>query len=128
MQRAYVIHRRCADDHERADDESAVHVRQRQSQIGLQTLAGLLMKSQDLELFTPKRVHHSNRTEPFLRLREHGAFLFLNEGRLAANAAREKINRAHNEWNNREGKQRQLPVQSHHEGPEADGVPSPNVT
>ena len=72
MQCADVIHRRCADDHERADDERAVHIRQRQPQIGLQTLVGLLVKLQDLDLFTPKRVHHTNGTEPFLGLREHG--------------------------------------------------------
>ena len=93
VQRSDVIHRRRPENHQRADYQRAVHVCERETQVRLQTLPGLLMKLHHFELFATKRVYHAYGAEPFLRLRQHGAFLFLNECRFAANAVREKINR-----------------------------------
>ena len=78
MQRADVIHRRGANYHERADHQRAVHARQSEPQVGLQTLPGLLVKLSNFKFFASKRVHHSNRTQSFLRLSQDGALLFLN--------------------------------------------------
>ncbi len=97
VQRSDVIHRGRSKNHQRADHKRAIHVRQRQTEVCLQTLLGLLMKLHDFELLTTERVHHSNRAQAFLRLGEDGAFLFLNECRLTADAVREEINRRDDE-------------------------------
>ena len=104
------------DDHERADHERAVHVREGEPQIRLQTLLRLQMKLAHLPFLAAERVHHPNRAQTFLRLREHGALLFLNRGRFAANAIGEKVNRCDDRGNDGEGEQRQLPIDpDHHE-------------
>src|SRR6478672_1339431 len=72
------------------------------------------MKLHNLEVFATESVHHPNRAQSLLRLRKDSAFVFLNRGRFTTNPAREKINRAHDQRHNRQGKQRQYPVESQH--------------
>src|SRR5215831_8861542 len=78
------------------------------------------MKLPYLEIFTPESVHHPDRAQSFLGLRKHGAFLFLNRGRFAANPAREEINRPNNQRHNRQRKQRQNPIELQHDDECAD--------
>src|SRR4030095_4348518 len=72
------------------------------------------MKLPDLEVFAPESVHHPDRAQSLLGLRKDGTFLFLNRGRFTTNSAREKINRAYDQRHNRQGKQRQYPVEPQH--------------
>ena len=120
MEGADVIHDCRADHHQRADYECAVHVGQSQPQVGLQTLAGLLLKLPHFKILAPERVHHADRAQAFLRLSENGALLFLNGGRLAANPMGKKIDGAHNQWNNPKRDERKLPVQSQHDDESSD--------
>ena len=114
MQRAKVIHGRCPEDHERADHERAVYVGEGKPEIGLKTLLRLEVKLTHLPFLAPERVHHANRGQAFLGLREQGAILFLNRGRVPANAIGEKVNRSHDRRDDGQGKQRQLPVNPDH--------------
>ncbi len=107
-------------NHERADDERAVHVRKGEPQIRLQALLRLQMKLPHLPFLPAERVDHPDRAQPFLRLREEGAFLFLDRGRFAPDSLGEKINRADDRRHDREGKQRQLPVDPDHHDEGAD--------
>ena len=120
MQRTDVVHHGRADHHQRADHEGAVYVRQSQPQICLQTLAGLLLKLPHFKVLAPERVHHPDRAQAFLRLRENGALVFLNGCRFAANPMRKEINGANNQWNNPKRDQRKLPVQSQHDDESSD--------
>ena len=86
MQRADVIHGGGPDDHQRADDERAVHVRQGEPQIRVQALLRLQMKLTDLPFFAAEGVDHADRAQSFLRLGEERALLFLDRGRFAPNA------------------------------------------
>ena len=78
------------------------------------------MKLPDLEIFAPEGVHHADRAQSLLRLREHGAFLFLNRGRFTTNPAREEINRGDDQRHNRQRKQRQYPVEPYHDDERAE--------
>src|SRR5262249_8329335 len=65
------------------------------------------MKLADFEVFAPKGVHHPNRAQSLLCLRQNCAFLFLNRRRFTTNSAREEINRADDKSNNRGERQSQ---------------------
>ena len=129
MQGAEVIHGGGAHDHECADDERAVHVREGEPQIRVKTLLRLQMKLAHLPFLAAEGVHHADRAQTFLRLREQGAFLFLDRGRVAANAIGEKVNRSHDRRHDGEGKQRQLPVDPDHDekGPDQRNDGTKNV-
>src|SRR5438270_12952912 len=58
---------------------------------------------------------HSNRTQSFLRLRQHGTFLFLDPGRFPPNPFGKEVDRYNQKRNNRERQQRQLPIESYHD-------------
>src|SRR5207248_8748900 len=60
-----------------------------------------------------------NGAQSFLRLREQRTLLFLDSGGLRANAFGKKIDRAEKQGNDGKGKQRQLPVESQHDGERA---------
>ena len=115
MQCAQVIHRRGSDDHQRADDKCAFHVGQGQAKVGLQTSAGLLVELRDLEFLTPEGMDHSNRTQSFLCLGQHGTFLFLDPGRFPPNPLGKEVDRYNQKRNNRERHQSQLPIESYHD-------------
>ena len=73
-------------------------LRQGEAQVGLQALLGALMKLRDLEIFATKGVHHSDRAQALLRLREDGAFLFLDGGGFGPDPMRKEIDRADDQW------------------------------
>ena len=120
MKCAHPVHRRGPDDHERADDKRAVHVRECEAQIRVKTLLRLQMELAHFPFLAAECVHHPYRAQTLLRLREQGALLFLNRGRLAANAVREEINGGDNCGHDRERKQRQLPIDPDHHAECAD--------
>ena len=96
VQRAQVIHRGCSHHHERADNERAVHVREGETKVGVQTLLRLQMKLANLPFLAPEGVDHSHGAQAFLRLGQQSTLLLLNRGRFAPNSMREKINGANN--------------------------------
>ena len=120
MQCADVVHHRRSDDHQRTDHQGAVHVRQGQPQIGLQTLTRLLLKLAHFKLFAPECMHHPDRAQALLRLCQDSAFLFLNSCRFAANPVGKEINRAHNKRHNTKRNQRELPIQAQHNDESSD--------
>src|SRR6266566_1480828 len=73
------------------------------------------MNLTDLKLFASKCMHHSDRTQSFLRLSQDGTLLFLDGRWLPTNTMCENINRADNQWNDRERDQRQPPIQPQHD-------------
>ena len=78
MQGAEVIHRGGPEDHQRANHESAVYVREGQAQIRVKTLLRLQMKLADFPFLPAERVHHPDRAQTFLRLGKESAVLLLN--------------------------------------------------
>ena len=96
MQRTDVIHCSCADHHQCADDQRAIHIRQREPQIGLQTLPGLLLELEYFEFLPTKCVDHPNRAETFLRLHKDRALPFLDGCRFATDSLGEQIDCANN--------------------------------
>src|SRR4029077_2310934 len=80
----------------------------------------LLLKLPHFKVLASERVHHPDRAQAFLRLRENGALQFLNGCRFAANPMRKEINGANNQWNNPKRDQCKLPVQSQHDDESSD--------
>ena len=79
MHGTHVIHRRRSDDHERADDKRAVHIREGQPQVCLQALLSLRAELMHFPFLAAESVDHANRAKTLLSLPEDRAFLLLNE-------------------------------------------------
>ena len=68
-----------------------VRVRRR---LACKTLLRALVELRDFEILAPERVHHPDRAQPFLRLGQQRAVLFLDGGRFRPDSMGEEVDRA----------------------------------